>query len=217
MATDFPAAHSMDTTWFGVDRAGQVAMFETGEDGHAPDLAQEEGFLEDLWYLLQGGADADADDFIEALEADDVPADIGLFSYYYSGFSLDYGEEFEDAVLGTYEQDFRPAVPLHIDQLPPQMRTECWAMPFKNIDFSETKVLQPLEYFGCFWWPDYKPCAYLMGDGKTVRPLRRTKPDRFRAFYLRFCKTHPQLAKELHFEGLEEPAKKRRPRRRKET
>ena len=27
---DFPAAHSMDTTWFAVDRDGHVACFDSG-------------------------------------------------------------------------------------------------------------------------------------------------------------------------------------------
>jgi hypothetical protein len=45
---DFPAAHSMDTTWFAVDAEGLVAIFETGEDGPAPEaaLAQEVGRYE---------------------------------------------------------------------------------------------------------------------------------------------------------------------------
>ncbi len=33
---DFPAAHSMDTTWFAIDRDGHVAVFETGEAGCVP-------------------------------------------------------------------------------------------------------------------------------------------------------------------------------------
>ena len=38
-ATDFPAAHSMDTEWFAVDATGAVAMFDTGEDGALPQAA----------------------------------------------------------------------------------------------------------------------------------------------------------------------------------
>lgn len=34
--TDYPAAHSMDTTWFAVDQDGHVAAFETGEAGAVP-------------------------------------------------------------------------------------------------------------------------------------------------------------------------------------
>jgi hypothetical protein len=33
---DFPAAHSMDTYWFAVDRDGHVACFDTGEAGAVP-------------------------------------------------------------------------------------------------------------------------------------------------------------------------------------
>jgi hypothetical protein len=33
---DFPAAHSMDTTWFGVDEDGELAVFESGEGGSVP-------------------------------------------------------------------------------------------------------------------------------------------------------------------------------------
>jgi hypothetical protein len=40
MDPDYPAAHSMDTTWFAVDRQGHVAVFSTGQLGavaaHAP-------------------------------------------------------------------------------------------------------------------------------------------------------------------------------------
>lgn len=39
MNEDFPAAHSMDTTWFAVDRDGNVGRFETGEDGAVPNDA----------------------------------------------------------------------------------------------------------------------------------------------------------------------------------
>jgi hypothetical protein len=35
-AVDFPAAHSMDTTWFAVDRDGRVAAFDSGEAGAVP-------------------------------------------------------------------------------------------------------------------------------------------------------------------------------------
>lgn len=38
---DFPAAHSMDTTWWAVDQHGHVAKFSTGEAGAAPATSQE--------------------------------------------------------------------------------------------------------------------------------------------------------------------------------
>lgn len=36
---DFPAAHSMDTTWFAVDKDGRVAAFQSGEAGAVPEEA----------------------------------------------------------------------------------------------------------------------------------------------------------------------------------
>ncbi|MFZ5832112.1 MAG: hypothetical protein ACOY3P_18675 [Planctomycetota bacterium] len=40
---DYPAAHSMDTEWFAVDRDGHVAIFSTGEAGAVPKSASQEG------------------------------------------------------------------------------------------------------------------------------------------------------------------------------
>src|SRR4051794_3889505 len=39
MEPDYPAAHSMDATWFAIDKDGYVARFETGEAGAMPDNA----------------------------------------------------------------------------------------------------------------------------------------------------------------------------------
>src|SRR5262245_6227501 len=36
MEHDYPAAHSMDTQWYGVDRDGHVAVFGSGEAGAVP-------------------------------------------------------------------------------------------------------------------------------------------------------------------------------------
>jgi hypothetical protein len=52
---DFPAAHSMDTTWFAVDEKGHVGEFSTGEAGCLPESCgyDEEG-LESFVTLLDG-------------------------------------------------------------------------------------------------------------------------------------------------------------------
>ena len=49
MTVDFPAAHSMDTCWFAIDRDGHVAYFGTGEAGAVP----EEAFIEEPYNVLQ--------------------------------------------------------------------------------------------------------------------------------------------------------------------
>lgn len=52
---DFPAAHSMDSTWFAVDEEGHVAEFETGEAGCMPESAgNDEGGAESLLGALVG-------------------------------------------------------------------------------------------------------------------------------------------------------------------
>ena len=49
---DFPAAHSMDTTWFAVDREGHVGVFDSGEPGAVPkkvdtSIGQDDGAVEE--------------------------------------------------------------------------------------------------------------------------------------------------------------------------
>ena len=51
MEPDFPAAHSMDSCWFAVDRDGFVAYFSTGEAGAMPETGyqgEEASGLEDI-------------------------------------------------------------------------------------------------------------------------------------------------------------------------
>jgi hypothetical protein len=45
MASDFPAAHSMDTDWFAADADGHVGVFATGENGHAPADLREQMYV----------------------------------------------------------------------------------------------------------------------------------------------------------------------------
>jgi hypothetical protein len=79
--SDYPAAHSMDTTWFAIDNDGNVAVFETGESGCVP-----EGAYTDDGYTMQGEISAlppkgfkfDPDGFGESqysthVEVDDIP------------------------------------------------------------------------------------------------------------------------------------------------
>jgi hypothetical protein len=51
---DFPAAHSMDTTWFGVDDDGEIAVFESGEDGAVPNAFNGPPDSTSCWDLFKG-------------------------------------------------------------------------------------------------------------------------------------------------------------------
>jgi len=59
MDTDYPAAHSMDTAFFAVDRDGHVAHFSTGEAGARPFDA---GGIDDLEELVEQLAEFPAAD-----------------------------------------------------------------------------------------------------------------------------------------------------------
>src|SRR5262249_4294000 len=143
---DFPAAHSMDLDWFAVDEAGHVGLFSTGENGHAPQAAQDEGVLMELWNLRQGGTPADDEERgVWELGTEEIAKRLGLFCY-------DYDEQHDP--ITPYVRTGRPEAPVHIDQLPPNLRKACKQVRFEKVNFEEAELLQPLEYFPCVYWYD---------------------------------------------------------------
>jgi hypothetical protein len=69
MLTDFPAAHSMDTTWFAIDADGCVGVFGSNEGGAVPDYSEQttkeieadlesiEMYPEDSSQLIEGSSE----------------------------------------------------------------------------------------------------------------------------------------------------------------
>src|SRR5262245_12324034 len=51
-AINYPAAHSMDSTWWAVDGQGFIARVDTGEAGAMPAAAGESHDEEDVWAQL---------------------------------------------------------------------------------------------------------------------------------------------------------------------
>jgi hypothetical protein len=198
MPPDFPAAHSMDTTWFAIDERGHVAAFESGEGGHIPEQARDEELLFELWRFRHPGGD---EEFWDA-DAEDRAAQIGLFYYAYD-------EELDLAAL--YDRFAIPETPLHVDQLPPALRQRCKRIRFRGLDFARDEHIQPLEHGPCAFWYDEIE-AYLACDGKTVRPIPG-KEARFADFCREFREQYPEEATELLFEGMppEQPGQPRRP------
>ena len=45
---DYPAAHSMDTKWFAIDKDGNIGVFDSGENGAVPDSSYRVEILDDL-------------------------------------------------------------------------------------------------------------------------------------------------------------------------
>jgi hypothetical protein len=190
MEVDFPAAHSMDTMWFAVDQQGHVAIFDTGENGHAPEQ------------VLQGDSDGwyDLLDFfgsgpeVDVYSSNQQRADrIGVFFY-------DYDESGDP--IAPYTRSGKPDVLLHLDQLPPRFRAACLRCRFTELDFAQTERIQPLEYGPCSYWYRDSRVAYLMSDGRTVKPIPGQE-EKFRDFSEEFRREWPQQAQRLHFEGLD--------------
>jgi hypothetical protein len=209
MSDDFPAAHSMDTIWFAVDCKGRVGVFWSAEEGHVPDRAdiapksESFDFLLELWRLRRGSTPEDEEEFRDHDDQDQAEQ-LGVI--YYS-----YGDEFDP--IGTYWRMVTPENPLHIDQLPPNLRERVKSFSFSTLDFTETRVIQPLEHYDCSFWDDEDRVAYVASDDKTVRPLpfRPGREKGFWAFVEEFRKANPEQAAQFLFEGPEEkPAEKKR-------
>lgn len=187
---DFPAAHSMDTYWFAVDERGQVAAFETGEDGHAPNVKDNDVFS-DIYALRFGPYDYDDNDGWDPEEWA-ILLGITFYRYPYRG----------DLLVLPYERTVIPAVPLHLDQLPHDLRWKCREVEFSMLSFAQFDTLQPLDVSGeldvtfDFWYSEQRP-AYLCGDGMTVRPIRGSEEN-----YARFVREHRhQYPEQYRFDG----------------
>jgi hypothetical protein len=208
MDADFPAAHSMDTHWFAVDGAGQVALFFTAETGFMP-LGATEAESHDLIriYRTITGKDPpglDEEEYVEEWdEFLDALVGLGFFYYNYVEASGD-----PEGLLVPYTLWGEPATALHVDQLPPDLRGQVLRCRFESASFGENEHLQPLESMPddkwFFYWEG--DCAYLTADESAVRPLpgRQDK-------YQEFCRKHAdQLAtrrKGARVERLDDPAK----------
>jgi len=234
MAPDFPAAHSMDSCWFAVDRDGFVAYFSTGEAGAMPESGyggEEASGLEDLlirdlpvgdvlhdpnghrlpdqhvgqlglhptddWQtivFLNSLAAVQSD--IEAGRATAVRATEGYAVIFprltaeqvrrltdsgavrASDFYFDSGEggagsiarhgiyEYshlcENWIAGPYGRSLVPARPVHVDQLPPNIRRNLMGTRFTGWTFAETVHIQPAEHWPCQAWD----ASWLGLDGK---------------------------------------------------
>jgi hypothetical protein len=175
----------MDTTFFAVDSAGHVALFETGEDGHAPD-GDANDVRDQLWDLLKPPDADDEDGWI----TENVCKTVGLYFF-------DYDEE-AIIPISLYLRVYVPEMPLHVDQLPPDLRESCRIVEF-DLRFDQVERVQPLEHMPCVYWYEDRQ-AYLCADGKTVKPIPG-KEHLFAGFVREFHADLPEEAKKLIFDG----------------
>jgi hypothetical protein len=227
MEADFPAAHSMDSCWFAVDKDGRVGFFTTGEAGAQPtaglvgDPAEQAitrlaralptcDTLVDLRgrllpYRKNGGIrhtfgamPVPTVMFLDALEpiradlaagrATELKAKDGFAVVWSELTDADY-DRLHDGdpelcrgcywrfnlvtdpddprpnlarhgiytfeALGTnataypYGLSESPVVPVHVDQLPPDLRARVREVTFAALSFAETPVFQPAEHVPC--------------------------------------------------------------------
>ncbi len=183
----------MDTTWFAVDRDGHVGAFFSDETGVVPRAARDCDLAEVL-SLLTGIPEDVFDGMLGDL--DEEAARLGIF-----GGSFKSWDEYSVlSILASYTLEHRPALPLHVDQLPPRFRALAKRIRFDRLRFPDLARVQPLEHVECQFWPNIADVAYLAGDGVTVRPLPGQE-GRFAAYCDELRREHPDQAARLRFAG----------------
>src|SRR4051794_8124191 len=128
MEPDYPAAHSMDSSWYAVDKNGHVALFVTGAGGAMADNAYSPAareFLEDLdpeEVEAMGIDPAQLND----IAPEQLPAEERVFVYETGPL--------DECLAERYHQRQAPRQPLHIDELPPAVRAAIGQTRFETLD-----------------------------------------------------------------------------------
>lgn len=91
-------------------------------------------------------------------------AERGLFCYSHLS---------DDCLAGPYGRMQQPAQPIHVDQLPPQIRGAVKTMCFSSLCFAETPHIQPIEHAECVSWEP----AWMDVTGKHIRPVPGREDD----------------------------------------
>lgn len=86
------------------------------------------------------------------------PAEVGLFGY---------SHPTDNVIALPYGREMVPSRPLHIDQLPPDLRALVGAMCFDKLRFADTVHLQPCEWDDVACWQS----AYISADGGHIREI----------------------------------------------
>jgi hypothetical protein len=73
----------------------------------------------------------------------------------------------ENWISGPYGRQQQPSRPVHVDELPPDLRRELKHQCFKGFCFAQTLYIQPVEHFSCMSWE----AGWLDVTGKKIRPL----------------------------------------------
>ncbi len=183
---DYPAAHSMDTTWFAVDQDGYVALMDSSEPGAVP--------------MAYGGDQGNGMEFLETLakhtgrqvELDKYecpnPESVGLYGFYCDydhpsvirpdGSIVEdlYADEDLDAVP-PYKRVNVPSKPLHVSELPASLQHEVKNLVFKDLSFKDCEWIQPGLKLPCqFWAQEDQPLSAVDADGRIVEVPPEMRP-----------------------------------------
>lgn len=153
---DYPAAHSMDTTWFAVDKDGSVAIFNSNETGAVPCAHSRE--------------QSDGEEFfahLAKLQGENLPDDyynqnlgekFGLFEYSCEMGVFPPGTDEDEAcrseIIAPYERQFAPSNPLKISSLPEFLQDEAKHAFVYSGSFASSLWLQPALLVPCENWAE---------------------------------------------------------------
>ena len=181
-APDYPAAHSMDTTFYAVDAHGNVAAFFSAETGPIPSRGGDLEFARFL-RLLRGEPEPEEDDGdLDWDAAREEAVDRGLFLY-------EYFDAFDVEFIHPYTRTGEPGRPAHVDQFAPAVRTVFDRMP--TADFAADEKLQIAEQVDCFFYSD-EDVGYLAPGEQVVRPIPGREA-KYREALPAFMKQYPKL------------------------
>lgn len=156
---DYPAAHSMDTTWFAVDKDGSVAMFRSEETGavpcaHARDQTSGREFLA---HIAKSRGQVLPRDFSRHNMADLL----GIYVYscgmdnYPTGDNEELEEEeYREDVINPYELEAKPGTPLAVSDLPEFLQDEARHAMSYDGSFKDSPWLQPALQVPCQSWAE---------------------------------------------------------------
>jgi hypothetical protein len=167
---DYPAAHSMDSTWFAVDANGELAFFDTGEGGCLPEGGfpaggeaggRKKNALEDtqlLAYALL--ARAQRDDRLRSMLPNDAEKLAALIDESQDAWEFMtpllrslgvWTYSCDDSVATPYLREGLAIEPLRIGEFaePLQRRFDSAQLPIR---FSEMPAIAPGEFVGVTAW-----------------------------------------------------------------
>lgn len=166
---DYPAAHSMDTTWFAVDKDGYLAVLETGVSGPVP--------------LEIGSRDAE-----EIQECWSLSKELGTTKFAEKAiYRYTCDSEWRAKLVESYErviQDAHNKPMLKFEDLDKVMQEVVKPFHFRDRRFAEAKLIQPALVTPCaFYELDIKNPVAIDEAGNQVRiPKEYIDPRCFRPY-----------------------------------